>query len=137
MSDPLLLDPDVASFLFKRSPHAQRFRPLIQGRQLALSFMSVAELYKWTIKRNWGPQKLRQLEGTLRRYVVVPFDNDLAWAWARISAVCEENGQTISTADAWIAATANRHNLELVTNNLSHFAAAEQLRGLRLVRPGS
>lgn len=46
MSDTLLLDTDVASFLFKNSPHAKPFRQLIKGKRLALSFVSVAELFK-------------------------------------------------------------------------------------------
>ena len=137
MSDPLVLDTDIASYLFKRSPHAQPFRTLLQGRPLALSFMSVAELYKWTVKRNWGSAKVRQLENAMKRYVVIPFDNDLAWTWARITAACENDGRPMSTADAWVAATAVRHSLELVSNNLPHFEAAEQLCGLRLVRPGA
>jgi tRNA(fMet)-specific endonuclease VapC len=51
-----LLDTDVASFLFKKSPRAKPFRPLIRGKRLALAVVSVAELFKWTLKRRWGSQ---------------------------------------------------------------------------------
>ena len=32
MNDSVLLDSDVASFLFKKSPFAEPFRPLIRGK---------------------------------------------------------------------------------------------------------
>jgi tRNA(fMet)-specific endonuclease VapC len=80
MSDSLLLDTDVASYLVKNSPRAKPFRSLLKGQRPALAFVSVAELFKWTLKRHWGPEKVNQLEAALRRYVVIPFDRDLAWA---------------------------------------------------------
>lgn len=60
MNETLVLDTDVASFLFKKSLHAKPFRPLIQGKRLALAFISIAELYKWTLKRRWGSRKTAQ-----------------------------------------------------------------------------
>lgn len=56
MSDSLLLDTDVVSYLFKNSPRAKPFRPLLKGKRPALAFVSVAELFKWTLKRGWGPR---------------------------------------------------------------------------------
>jgi tRNA(fMet)-specific endonuclease VapC len=134
MNDALVLDTDVASFLFKNSPRAKPFRPLLKGMRVALAFVWVAELFKWTIKRNWSPAKVGQLEASLRRYIIVPYDRDLAWAWARLVAVCEEAGRPIGFSDAWVAAAALRHDAALLTNNLKHFEAAESLCGLKLLR---
>jgi tRNA(fMet)-specific endonuclease VapC len=134
VNETLLLDTDVASFLFKNSPHAKPFRPLINGKRLALAFVSVAELFKWTLKRRWGPRKTDQLETALRRYVIIPYDRDLAWAWARVVATCEDAGKPIAPSDAWVAAAALRHDVALATNNLKHFEAAESLCGLKLLR---
>lgn len=133
MSDTVLLDTDVASYLFKSSPRAKPFRTHLKGKQPMLSFVSVAELYKWTLKRSWGREKVEQLETALRRYVVIPYDRDLAWSWARVVATCEDAGRPMAPTDAWIAATALRHNLPLLTNNLKHYDAAESLCGLRLL----
>lgn len=135
MTDSLVLDTDVASYLFKNSPGAKPFRPLLKGKQPALAFVSVAELFKWTLKRGWGPQKVQQLEAALRRYVVIPYDRDLAWAWARITAACEDAGRPIAPSDAWVAAAALRHDVPLLTNNVKHYEAAESLCGLTLLRP--
>jgi tRNA(fMet)-specific endonuclease VapC len=136
MSDSLLLDTDVASYLFKNSPRARPFRPLLQGKRPALAFISVAELFKWTLKRRWGQPKVEQLEFALRRYVVIPYDRDLAWAWARVIAACEDAGRPIAPSDAWVAAAAVRHDIPLITNNLKHYEVAESLCGLKLLRPG-
>jgi tRNA(fMet)-specific endonuclease VapC len=134
MSDSLLLDTDVASYLFKNSPSAKPFRSLLKGKRLVLAFVSVAELFKWTLKRRWGPHKVQQLEDALRRYIVIPYDRDLAWAWARVVAACEEAGRPIAPADAWVAAAALRHSVPLLTNNLKHYEPAEALCGLTLLR---
>jgi len=134
MSDSLLLDTDVASYLFKNSRRAMPFRSLLEGKRPALAFVSVAELFKWTLKRHWGPQKVEQLEAALRRYVVIPYDRDLAWAWARVVAACEDAGRPIAPSDAWVAAAAVRHGVPLLTNNLKHYEAAESLCGLTLLR---
>jgi tRNA(fMet)-specific endonuclease VapC len=134
MSESLLLDTDVASFLFKNSPRAAPFRFLVQGKRPALAFVSVAELFKWTVKRAWGAPKVEKLESAIRRYVVIPYDRDLAWAWARTVAACEDAGRPMAPSDAWIAAAALRHDIPLLTNNLKHYEAAESLCGLRLVR---
>jgi tRNA(fMet)-specific endonuclease VapC len=134
MNETLLLDTDVASFLFKNSSHAKPFRTLIKGKRLALAFVSVAELFKWTLKRRWGPRKTEQLETALRRYVIIPYDRDLAWAWARVVATCEDAGKPIAPSDAWVAAAALRHDVALATNNLKHVEAAESLCGLKLLR---
>jgi tRNA(fMet)-specific endonuclease VapC len=134
MSDSLLLDTDVASYLFKNSPRAKPFRKLLIGQRPALAFVSIAELFKWTIKRCWGLDKVEQLEAALRRYIVIPYDRDLAWAWARVVAACEEAGRPIPSTDAWVAAAAMRHDLRLLTNNVKHYEAAESLCGLKLLR---
>lgn len=134
MKDSLLLDTDVVSYLFKNSPHAKPFRPLLKGKRAALAFVSVAELFKWTVKRGWGANKVEQLEAALRRYVVIPYDRDLAWAWARLVAACEDAGRPIAPSDAWIAAAALRHDVPLLTNNVKHYEAAESLCGLQLLR---
>ena len=134
MSD-LLLDTDVASYLLKASSHAHAFRPLLEGKRCALAFVSVAELFKWALKRRWGQRRIEQLESALHHYVIIPYDVDLAWSWARVVVACESAGRPISFADAWVAAAALRHGIPLVTNNVKDFEAAESLCGLNILRP--
>ena len=128
MNDTVLLDSDVASFLFKNSPLAEPFRPLIRGKRLGLAFTSVAELYRWTLKRKWGPRKTAELEQALRTYLILPYDRNMAWSWARVVATCENSGRPIAPSDAWIAAAALRYDIALATNNLKQCQSTQGRR---------
>lgn len=135
MSDSLLLDTDIVSYLLKNDSRTRLFSRILEGRLLALSFMSEAELYRWSIQRGWGPRRVKQLRTALRRYVILPYDSETGWAWAEVMARCATEGRTMAPSDAWIAATALRHELPLLTHNWKHFEAAEELCDLRLVKP--
>ncbi len=122
MTTVVIVDTDVVSFLFKGDTRAQLYRPHLQGMTLALSFMTVAELYQWAYIRTWGKQKLTRLEDQLRKYIIVPYDNELCKQWATVSVERQRLGKPISVQDAWIAATALRHGCPLVTHNRDDFA---------------
>ncbi len=122
MTTPVIVDTDVVSFLLKNDTRAQLYRRHLQGKTLALSFMTVAELYQWAFIRNWGERRLARLEERLRQYVVVPYDNELCKQWAMICVERQRLGKPISVQDAWIAATALRHGCPLVTHNRDDYA---------------
>jgi len=89
--------------------------------------MSLAELRRWELLRNWGSTARRRLNEALRHYTIVPFDAPLADAWAQISVHRQRLGRPIECGDCWIAATAVRHGMPLVTNNARHFADIPEL----------
>jgi predicted nucleic acid-binding protein len=60
-------------------------------------------------------------------------DAETANGWGRVMARGQAGGRPVSTMDAFIAATADRHDLTLVTRNISNFSAL----GIRLVNPWS
>ncbi len=122
MNDVLVLDTDVASFIFKGDTRAETYRPYLRGKTLALSFMTVAELYQWALVRRWGERQLARLDAQLASYVIVPYDKELCWQWAVICTERQRLGRPISIQDAWIAATAVRHGCPLVTHNSDDFA---------------
>ena len=122
----ILLDTDVVSYLLKDSPIAQPYRPHLEGRTPVISFITVAELYRWALQRSWGQKRRDWLEASLKKFVVLPFDNQLCMLWARI--VVERRNQPIPYSDAWIAASAVNHGLPLVTNNARHFAGISGLQ---------
>jgi tRNA(fMet)-specific endonuclease VapC len=124
----LLVDTDIASFIFKGSDYATPYEPLLTGRELALSFMTVAELFQWAILRQWGDRRVQQLEQYLANYITVPVDQALYREWAKVRAYGHQNGVAISPQDAWIAATAIRHDLPLVTHNVKDFQRIAQLQ---------
>ncbi len=118
----VIVDTDVASFLFKGDTRAQAYRQHLQGKTLALSFMTVAELYQWAYSRDWGERKLARLEEQLHAYVVVPYDGELCRQWAMVCVERQRQGRSISVQDAWIAATALRHGCSLVSHNSKDYA---------------
>jgi len=127
MSEIVIVDTDVVSFLIKGDTRASAYRRHLQNRTLAISFMTMAELYQWAYIRDWGKRKLAQLEERLRGYVVVPYDHDLCRQWARICAERQRSGKPISVQDAWVAATAVRHGCPLVTHNRQDFSGISGL----------
>jgi tRNA(fMet)-specific endonuclease VapC len=62
-----------------------------------------------------------------RRYIILTFDIALCRLWGEIRAKCRAVGRPISPQDAWIAATALRHHLPLVTYNPTDFEVIEEL----------
>jgi predicted nucleic acid-binding protein len=59
--DVVLLDTNVVSFLLKGDTRAELYASHLQDRRLALSFMTVAELYQWAIVRNWSQRRHLQV----------------------------------------------------------------------------
>ena len=50
--NPAIVDTDVVPVIFKRSPISYDYQRLLEGRLLAISFMTFAELERWTLERN-------------------------------------------------------------------------------------
>ncbi len=126
----VLVDTDVFSFFFKRDTRRVPYVPMIQGHRPCLSFMSVAELKRWAILRQWGPRRVDSLSAAMQRYVLLPYDDAMADCWAEISAERTKSGTPIACGDCWIAATAVRHGLQFVTHNRADFRG---ISGLRLL----
>lgn len=122
MISGLLVDTDVLSFLFKGDTRADPYRPLLRGRLLVVSFMTVAELERWTLIRSWGARRRAELATFLGDFVLYPVDHELCRVWARITVEARTRGRPIADADAWIAATALRAGVPLLTHNHSDFA---------------
>ncbi|MBA3031164.1 MAG: type II toxin-antitoxin system VapC family toxin [Desulfobacteraceae bacterium] len=128
MSDSkIVLDTCVVSYLMKGNPLAQAYLPHIQGRLLAISFITVGELYFGAENARWGDQKRRQLETTLRNFVVIPYDHEIARCYGRLFAERKRSGKPIEPNDAWIAACTLRHGVPLVTHNDRHFEGISEL----------
>ncbi|MDJ0532365.1 MAG: type II toxin-antitoxin system VapC family toxin [Xenococcaceae cyanobacterium MO_207.B15] len=126
----LLLDTDVVSFILKGDSRANKYASIVQGNRLALSFMTVAELFQWAAIRNWGKQRVANLEKSLTNYLIIPVDIEVCRIWGNLRAKRQAIGRVIAPQDAWIAATAIRHNLPLVTNNAKDFKDIPELKVL-------
>lgn len=120
----VVVDTSVVSYLLKQHSLADSYRQFLAGKLLGLSFMTVAELYRWPLERNWGAARIAVLQAHLKDYVVLPQDDAMCWEWAKIMS---RKGRPIAAADAWIAATAVRHAAPLVTHNARHFQEIDNL----------
>jgi tRNA(fMet)-specific endonuclease VapC len=114
----LLLDTNILSYAFKDDTRAALYEQHVAGSRTCLCFMSVAELYRWALVRRWGQRRIDSLAVELKRHVILPFDDELAWEWARVRSI---KGVPVDPSDAWIAAAAIRYRLPLVTHNRRHF----------------
>jgi tRNA(fMet)-specific endonuclease VapC len=115
----LLLDTNVVSYLMRDDLLARVYRPRLVNHALAISFMTVAELYEGALRANWGSAKRRALDEVGSSFVVIPSDDRLCARWGEVRWM--RRRQPISTDDAWIAATAIEYDCPLVTHNAGDF----------------
>lgn len=123
----IVLDTDVWSFLFKRDTRAEQYRDHIQGQIPCVSFQTVAELYQWVEKANWGRKRREKLAAWLERFLVLGYDQQTGQLWGQIRADRERLGRPIAAQDAWVAACAMRHNYPLLTHNAVDYAHLSEL----------
>jgi tRNA(fMet)-specific endonuclease VapC len=125
---PVVIDTDVISFLYKRDTRARLYEPHLNDPPFIVSFMSLAELRRWTLERNWGEGRRQELEGYLTRYLILHSDDLMCDRWAHAMNSARMQGQPIGPADAWIAATALLLDIPLITHNGAHYRGVEGLR---------
>jgi tRNA(fMet)-specific endonuclease VapC len=128
----VIVDTDVASFLFKGDTRRDLYTPHLEGDTLpVISFMTRAELEQWAVLHNWGPTKRDDLSAFIKDgFVTVDSNDTLCQMWAEVRGLARRAGRQIDVADAWIAATAMLYNAELVTHNANHF---DFLPGLTII----
>lgn len=73
----VVIDTSVVSYLLKGHTLAPWYSDLLGGRLVVLSFMSLAELYRWPLERGWGEQRFLELREHLVRYIVLFPDDGL------------------------------------------------------------
>jgi tRNA(fMet)-specific endonuclease VapC len=126
--EAILLDTDVFSFFLRRGDtRRDPYRPYVMGRTIALSFISVGELYVWPTRRNWGAARVAALEEALAAAMIIPYDLNLCRECGRVKASLPK-GRVVGPNDLWIAVCAIRHSVPLLTHNRRHFEGISQLR---------
>ncbi len=115
----MLIDTNVVSYRYRRDERFERFRSSIEGKVPAISFITHAEALEGAYQASWPEKKIVAYEAHLRsHYVLLPVDRELTVRWARTVAECRGKGVELgSDNDWWIAATALRYGVPLVTND--------------------
>ena len=109
---------------------AARYRAVIGASPIVVSFVTVTELRYGALRAGWGELRRRGLERDLAQFVVVQPDDALMRLCAELRHTAERCGvglgHKIHEADRWIAATALRLDIDLV----SHDAVFRGMPGL-------
>ncbi len=117
----MLLDTNIVSYFYRRDTRAALYERHLLGLPRYIAFVTLGELYQWIFLRTFSEANKNRLLTYIAEHIVVPYDDRLAWTWAELSADRRKSGRPISMEDSWIAATALRHGLPLVTHNRKHF----------------
>ncbi len=119
---PVVIDTDVyGAELVPGSMLASRYQPILLGRPALISFQTAAELRYGAIRRGWGTNRMQRLESRIAAAETVHTGPELILVCARLRADCERIGHALAqrehNADRWIAATALRLGLPVVSND--------------------
>ncbi len=125
---PIVIDTDVFSAeLVPGSRLAERYAPVITGRKAFISFQTAAEGRYGALRRGWGTARMLKLETKIHRVRVVHTGPELVLVYAQPRADCEAAGHALAqrehNADRWIAASALRLGIPLVSNDGSPAAS--------------
>ena len=126
-SAKIVLDTNIVAYLMRGGPLANTYAPHVEGKLIAIAFVTVGELYYGAEKARWGKARRRELESTLRNFVVIPYDHEIARCYGRLVTARQRAGDPIAPNDAWIAACTVRHGVPLVTHNAKDFQGIEPL----------
>jgi tRNA(fMet)-specific endonuclease VapC len=124
----IVVDTDVASYIFNWHSMAQQYAVALRGSELILSFMTIAELRMGSLSAGWGNRRRPLLEQFIGGFELVYADSDVCTIWARVRADARAAGRQVSPQDAWVAATALALNAPLATNNRRDFEHVQNLQ---------
>jgi len=120
---PVVVDTGVfgANLMPRRTSLADVYSPLLEGRPVTISFVTVAELRFGAKLAGWGPGRFRRLEYELSRADIAWPGPSLTDAYATLRAWCVTTGhglgQKAHEADRWVAATAIWLGVPLVAHD--------------------
>jgi predicted nucleic acid-binding protein len=131
----VVLDTMVISWLFDDRPNvlADEYRVLIGTRPVFLAFQTVMELRFGMLRARWGELRQRRLERRIAEPTVVQPDDEMITTCAELRHRCEDIGRALGSkvhdGDRWVAATAMRLRVPLV----SHDSVFRSAPGLELI----
>lgn len=112
---------------------AHAYQPLVEGRAVALSFVTVAELHFGALHAGWGANRRTRLAYELGRTGIVWPGPQLVEVYAELRVWCASAGHGLSQkeheADRWVAAAALYLKVPLV----AHDAIFRGVDGLELL----
>ena len=123
-----LLDTDICSAHMRR-PAKLAHRFIQYTGQLAISSVTLAELYAGAYKHSQVNQLLALIADLLQEVQVIDFDSACAEKFGQMRGALLQQGLSLPTIDLMIGSSALVHNLTLVTHNTTDY---QFIPGLRL-----
>lgn len=123
MIGPVVVDTGVfgADLSASSKPLADLYANLLDGRNILISFVTVAELRYGALRAGWGAKRRNELEETIDSAKIVWPGHGLASEYAALRAECVAAGHGLAEksneADRWIAATARYVKVPLVSHD--------------------
>lgn len=130
--ESVVLDTDAATHLQRGSLPAG-LEEQVGKATVALTFVTVGELFQGAVHAAWGTRRVAALELFVSRLPIIPFSLAVARTWGDLCGEALRRGRRVPANDAWVAACCITHDLPLLTFNRRHF---DELPGLRLVAAG-
>jgi len=124
-----MLDTNICIYIQKNKPQQvrEKFKQFRAG-DLALSSITVSELYYGAYKSEHVEKNLLALEHFLYPFDIVDYDFKASIEYGKVRAALEKKGEIIGGLDMMIAAHARSIDAILVTNNTKEFARVQGLR---------
>ena len=123
-----LLDTDTCSAHMRR-PATLAHRFVQHTGQVAISAVTLAELYAGAYKHSQATRLLALIADLLQEAPVLDFDSACAERFGRVRGTLLHQGISVPTTDLMIASAALVHDLTLVTHNTADY---QNIPGLRL-----
>jgi predicted nucleic acid-binding protein len=120
---PAVVDTMVFSWCLVAQPSetGRRYAHHLLGRTLVLAAQTVTELRYGARARSWGQQRQTALEARIARLKVAGVDDRLTTTYAELEDHCMRTGhalgQKLHDGDRWIATTAIRYGIPLISDD--------------------
>ena len=137
---PVVVDTGVfgADLSPSSKPLADLYADVLAGRNILISFITVAELRYGALRAGWGAKRRNELEETIDAAKIVWPGHGLASEYAALRAECVASGHGLAEksneADRWVAATARYVKVPLVSHD-SVFVDAPGIDLLTITAP--
>lgn len=125
MEELIVADTDIIiDFFTNAPPFAQAVSKLIKENKLAITSVSVFELYAGIT----GKKRLKQIEYFVKNIYVYPLNLIEAAIAGKIFTELKANGSLIGNQDILIAGICIANSLPLLTRNVTHFEIIKDLK---------
>ena len=105
------------------------------GGGLAVSTITVGELFVWAHRSHAATDRLRSLQEFLQDITVLDVTVDVATRFGEVRSTLLDSGRPVPQLDLFIAVTALVHDLILVTHNVKDFAPVPGLTVIDWLEP--